>query len=91
MKVDAIVNAANSKVLGCFVLLHNCIENVIHSAAGIQLRDECNTIMKIQGKDEEAGKAKINGAYNLPSKYVIHTVGPTIPQGFKPSNSDVDH
>ncbi|MCQ2970817.1 MAG: protein-ADP-ribose hydrolase [archaeon] len=90
LKVDAIVNAANSKLLGCFVPLHNCIDNVIHSAAGIQLRDECNTIMKIQGKDEEVGKAKITGAYNLPSKYVIHTVGPTIPQGFKPSNYDCE-
>ncbi len=88
LKVDAIVNAANSKLLGCFVPLHNCIDNVIHSAAGIQLRDECNTIMKIQDKDEEVGKAKITGAYNLPSKYVIHTVGPAIPQGSEPSYDD---
>ena len=86
LKVDAIVNAANSKLLGCFVPLHNCIDNVIHSAAGVQLRDECNTIMKIQNRDEDVGKAKITGAYNLPSKYVIHTVGPAIPRGSKPSN-----
>ena len=65
LKVDAIVNAANSKLLGCFVPLHNCIDNVIHSAAGVQLRDECNTIMKIQNRDEDVGKAKITGAYNL--------------------------
>lgn len=88
LKVDAIVNAANSKLLGCFIPHHNCIDNVIHSAAGVQLRDECNTIMKIQAKDEEVGKAKITGAYNLPSKYVIHTVGPQIPQGLKPSQDD---
>ena len=90
LKVDAIVNAANSKLLGCFVPLHNCIDNVIHSAAGVQLRDECNTIMKIQNEDEEVGKAKITGAYNLPSKHVIHTVGPAIPQGLKPSPEDCD-
>nr|WP_292806115.1 protein-ADP-ribose hydrolase [Methanobrevibacter sp.] len=90
LKVDAIVNAANSKLLGCFIPQHNCIDNVIHSAAGLQLRDECNTIMKIQNVDEEVGKAKITGAYNLPSKYVIHTVGPQIPQGFKPSDRDID-
>ncbi len=88
LKVDAIVNAANSKLLGCFIPLHNCIDNVIHSSAGVQLRDECNTIMKIQNRDEEVGKAKITGAYNLPSKYVIHTVGPAIPQGSKPSENE---
>ena len=73
LKVDAIVNAANSKLLGCFIPHHNCIDNVIHSAAGLQLRDECNKIMQSQQRDEEIGKAKITGAYNLPSKYVIHT------------------
>ncbi len=90
LKVDAIVNAANSKLLGCFIPLHNCIDNVIHSSAGVQLRDECNTIMKIQNRDEEVGKAKITGAYNLPSKYVIHTVGPAIPQGSKPSEEECE-
>ena len=90
LKVDAIVNAANSKLLGCFIPQHNCIDNVIHSAAGVQLRDECNTIMKIQNADEEVGKAKITGAYNLPSKYVIHTVGPAIPQGLKPSDRNCE-
>lgn len=90
LKVDAIVNAANSKLLGCFIPQHNCIDNVIHSAAGLQLRDECDTIMKIQDCEEKVGKAKITGAYNLPSKYVIHTVGPSIPQGRKPSNNDCE-
>lgn len=90
LKVDVIVNAANSKLLGCFIPQHNCIDNVIHSAAGLQLRDECDTIMKIQDKDEDVGRAKITGAYNLPSKHVIHTVGPSIPQGEKPSNNDCE-
>ena len=90
LKVDAIVNAANSKLLGCFIPLHNCIDNMIHSAAGVQLREECNSIMQLQGRDEEVGKAKITGAYNLPSKYVIHTVGPAIPYGSEPSKSDCE-
>lgn len=89
LNVDAIVNAANSKLLGCFIPQHNCIDNVIHSAAGLQLRQECSRIMQIQQKDEEIGKAKITGAYNLPSKHVIHTVGPAIPQGSKPSGRDM--
>lgn len=90
LKVDGIVNAANSKLLGCFIPLHNCIDNMIHSAAGVQLRDECNSMMQLQGHDEEVGKAKITSAYNLPSKYVIHTVGPAIPYGLKPSKSDCE-
>ena len=90
LKVDAIVNAANSKLLGCFIPQHNCIDNVIHSAAGVQLRLECDRIMKTQGHDEAVGKAKITDAYNLPSGHVIHTVGPQIPQGFGPSQKDCD-
>lgn len=90
LKSDAIVNAANSKLLGCFIPLHNCIDNVIHSAAGVQLREECDRIMRQQGVDEEIGKAKITGAYNLPSKYVIHTVGPAIAQGLKPADEDCE-
>ncbi len=78
IKADAIVNAANSRMLGCFVPLHNCIDNAIHSAAGIQLRLECNELMKKQGHPEPAGSAKITSGYNLPAKYVIHTVGPVI-------------
>ena len=88
LKVDAIVNAANSKLLGCFIPHHNCIDNVIHSAAGLQLRDECNKIMNVRDTDEEVGRAKITGAYNLPSKHVIHTVGPAIPQEMEPSDED---
>lgn len=78
ISTDAIVNAANSKLLGCFVPLHRCIDNAIHSAAGIQLRLECDEIMEKQGFDEPTGQAKITKAYNLPSKYVLHTVGPII-------------
>lgn len=90
LKVDAIVNAANSKLLGCFIPMHNCIDNVIHSSAGVQLREECNRIMQQQGIDEDVGKAKITGAYNLPSKHVIHTVGPAIPRGLKPTQNDCE-
>ncbi|WP_296848515.1 protein-ADP-ribose hydrolase [uncultured Methanobrevibacter sp.] len=90
LNVDAIVNAANSKLLGCFIPLHNCIDNVIHSSAGIQLRQECSEIMCRQSHDEEVGKAKITNAYNLPSKHVIHTVGPAIPYGTEPSNEDCE-
>jgi O-acetyl-ADP-ribose deacetylase (regulator of RNase III) len=78
INVDAIVNAANSKMLGCFVLLHGCIDNAIHSAAGIQIRLECNELMKKQGYPEPTGSSKITKGYNLPAKYVIHTVGPII-------------
>ena len=85
LKVDAIVNAANSAMLGCFVPLHNCIDNAIHSAAGLQLRDACN---KITTGNEPTGSAKITPAYNLPSKFVIHTVGPIIPINRKPNQSE---
>jgi len=78
LRVDAIVNAANSQMLGCFVPLHSCIDNAIHSAAGIQLRLECHELMKAQGHREPTGTAKITGGYNLPARYVIHTVGPII-------------
>lgn len=78
LNADAIVNAANSRLLGCFIPGHNCIDNVIHSFAGMQLRRDCGRIMAQQGIPEEAGEAKITRAYNLPSRYVLHTVGPMI-------------
>lgn len=81
LKVDAIVNAANSQMLGCFHPLHKCIDNAIHSAAGVQLREECYQLMLQQGHEEPTGQAKITKAYNLPCRYVIHTVGPIIPTG----------
>lgn len=82
LKVGAIVNAANSRMLGCFVPCHRCIDNAIHSAAGMQLREECSHIMssrriKHGGRYEEpTGTATLTKAYNLPCDYVIHTVGP---------------
>lgn len=81
LEIDAIVNAANNQMLGCFEPLHSCIDNAIHSAAGPQLREDCQTIMRIQGERERTGEAKVTRAYNLPSKFVLHTVGPIVPQG----------
>jgi len=78
LRADAIVNAANSALLGCFCPCHGCIDNAIHSAAGLQLRDECSRLMTAQGCPEPNGKAKITGGYNLPSRYILHTVGPII-------------
>jgi O-acetyl-ADP-ribose deacetylase (regulator of RNase III) len=76
LAVDAIVNAANSQMLGCWVPGHHCIDNAIHTFAGVQLRIACARIMEVQGHEEPTGMAKITPAYNLPSKHVIHTVGP---------------
>lgn len=78
LKCDAIVNAANSQMLGCFVPCHGCIDNAIHTYAGVQMRLACAEIMRAQGHEEPAGQAKITPAYNLPCKYVLHTVGPII-------------
>lgn len=78
LRADAIVNAANSQMLGCFVPCHHCIDNAIHSAAGLQLRLECARLMEAQGHEEPTGRAKITKAYNLPASYVIHTVGPIV-------------
>ena len=78
LKIDAIVNAANSALRGCFVPCHSCVDNIIHSVSGIQLRLACDRIMNEQEHDEPAGRAKITPAYNLPSEYVIHTVGPIV-------------
>jgi len=76
LKVDAIVNAANSQMLGCFVPLHRCIDNAIHSAAGVQLRLACAEMM--HGTEEPTGSARMTPGFNLPIKYVIHTVGPIV-------------
>lgn len=78
LKCDAIVNAANSRLLGCFCPNHGCIDNAIHTFAGVQLRLACAELMKKQGHEEETGKAKITPAFNLPSNYIIHTVGPIV-------------
>ena len=78
LKADAIVNAANAALLGCFVPCHGCIDNAIHSAAGLQLRAECHKLMAAQGHEEPTGRAKLTKGYNLPAKYVLHTVGPIV-------------
>lgn len=78
LNADAIVDADNSALLGCFCPCHGCIDNAIHSAAGLQLRDECNQIMSAQGHAEPTGQAKLTKAYNLPARYILHTVGPII-------------
>lgn len=76
LKVDAIVNAANDALLGCFQPFHACIDNAIHAAAGPRLREDTAIIMGIQGSSEETGQAKITRAYHLPSRFILHTVGP---------------
>ena len=78
LKIDAIVNAANSAMLGCFYPMHKCIDNAIHSAAGTRLRLFCRDVINKCGGSLETGDAKITPAFNLPCKYVLHTVGPII-------------
>lgn len=78
LKADAIVNAANSALRGCFAPCHSCIDNMIHSRSGVQLRLICDKMMNEQGHDEPTGRAKITPAYNLPARHVIHTVGPVV-------------
>lgn len=78
LKVDAIVNPANSQLLGCWRILHNCADNLIHSKAGLALRYRCYEIMSGQGHEEPTGHAKITPGYNLPCNYVLHTVGPIV-------------
>lgn len=91
LSVDAIVNAANSQMLGCFVPCHRCIDNAIHSGAGIELRQECSHYMNRKkmmlgpAYEEPTGKAMLTKGYNLPAKYVIHTVGPVV--GYKLTDS----
>lgn len=78
LKVNAIVNAANSAMRGCFRPLHSCIDNIVHTKSGIQLRLFCDDLMNQQGYEEPTGQAKITPAFNLPCRYVLHTVGPII-------------
>ncbi|SFE23750.1 O-acetyl-ADP-ribose deacetylase (regulator of RNase III), contains Macro domain [Paenibacillus algorifonticola] len=78
---DAIVNAANKYMLGCFQPYHACIDNAIHTTAGPKLREDCNIIMSIQGEPEATGGAKITRGYNLPARFVLHTVGPIVSKG----------
>ena len=87
IKADVIVNAGNSDLLGCFTPLHYCIDNAIHSFGGLQIRRDLMSLM--QGEKEENGKCKVTKAYNLPSKYVFHTVGPIF-RGFITKQMEAD-
>ena len=78
LRCDAIVNAANSRMLGCFSPCHGCIDNIIHTMSGVQLRLACDELMRAQGYEEPTGQAKITPGFNLPARYVLHTVGPII-------------
>ena len=78
LQIDAIVNAANKSLLGCFRPFHRCIDNAIHTVAGPRLREDCNNIIENQGCPEETGWAKVTRGYNLPAKFVLHTVGPIL-------------
>lgn len=89
LKVDAIVNAANSGMTGCWLPNHICIDNCIHTFAGIQLRKVCAEIMEKQGHEEPTGKAKITPAFNLPCKFVLHTVGPIVKGKLTESDCDL--
>lgn len=79
LKADAIVNAANSQMLGCFVPRHRCIDNAIHTYAGMQLRLTCASLMRKQGHEEPTACVKVTPAFNLPSSHIFHTVGPIVP------------
>ncbi len=85
LNADAIVNACNSALLGCFQPLHKCIDNAIHTAAGVQVSRDCQSIMN--GQHEPNGQVQVTGAYNLPSKYIFHTVGPIV-SGRSPSTEN---
>ena len=86
LRCDAIVNAANSGMTGCYVPNHRCIDNCIHTYAGVQLRLACARLMERQGRPEPTGQAKITPAYNLPCRYILHTVGPIIQGAVTPQD-----
>lgn len=89
LRCGAIVNAANSGMTGCYVPNHGCIDNCIHTYAGVQLRLACAKLMRAQGCEEPAGRAKLTPAFNLPCEYVLHTVGPIV-RGAKPTAGDCE-
>lgn len=88
LRTDAIVNACNSRLLGCFSPLHNCIDNIIHTMAGVQVRIDCQNIM--QGKELPNGEIRVTKAYNLPSSYIFHTVGPIVKEGIVKAHHEKD-
>ena len=89
LKVDAIVNTANRRMLGCFQPLHDCTDNTIHTYAGVQLRLDCYKLIQEQGHDEPTGTAKITPACNPPAKFVLHTVSPAINEHLTPIDEDL--
>ena len=89
LKVSAIVNAANSGMTGCYQPCHNCIDNCIHTYAGIELRLKMHEIMTKQGHEEATGQAKITPGYNLPCNYVLHTVGPIVQGGLQRKHEEL--
>jgi len=89
LRCDAIVNAANSGMTGCYVPCHGCIDNCIHTYAGVQLRNACAQLMQKQGREEPTGRAKITPGFNLPCKYVLHTVGPIIMGELTPEDEEL--
>ena len=78
LECDAIVNAANSGLTGCYIPNHRCIDNAIHTYAGVELRLACEKLIEKQGFPEPTGQAKITPAFNLPCRFVLHTVGPIV-------------
>ena len=86
LAADAVVNAANSGLTGCYVPNHACIDNCIHTFAGVQLRLACAGQMRAQGHEEPAGQAKITPGFNLPARYVLHTVGPVVQDAVTPED-----
>jgi len=86
LRCDAIVNAANSQLLGCFSPCHGCIDNIIHTMSGVQLRLACDALMRAQGHEEPAGRAKITSGFNLPARHVLHTVGPIVDGALTPKH-----
>lgn len=81
LQVDGVVNAANSQMLGCFIPHHACLDNALHTFAGIELREECAKMMAAAGRPEPVGQVRVTSAYHLPATYLFHTVGPVIPKG----------
>lgn len=81
LQVDAVVNAANSQLLGCFIPNHACLDNALHTFAGVGLREECAQIMEEAGRLEPIGRVQVTSAHYLPATFLFHTVGPSIPQG----------
>lgn len=88
LAVDAVVNPANSGFTGCYQWLHSCLDNILGSKAGIELRLCCSDIIKKQGYPEPTGQAKITPAFNLPAKHIIHTVGPVVQHRLTKQNED---